>query len=289
MRISQRIDPRPKTSARSSTVSSCAAGLLGSHVRGRPDHRAGPRVARVGAGAHRADAARVAPAPERLLLVDDAPLVENLGQPPVHHLDLAEAADHHVRRLQVAVDDAPGVGVRHRLADLLEDREEPGPVVRRVFAGLQQRGQGSAPDQLHRDIQPAVREPADLVDRDDTRVLELAADLGLLDEPADHLGVVAVLLQDDLDGQVAAEVDVPALEDRPHAAAGDLADQLVAAGSPARSGISVERGLTGRRSSAEPSRSRTRGTGPMASPRVSRTPETGNGAVAPETGRRGPW
>ena len=59
-------------------------------------------------------------------------------------------------------------------------------------------------------------------------MLELAADLRLLDEPADHLGVVAVLLQEDLDGQVAAEVGVAALEDDAHAAAGDLAEELVA-------------------------------------------------------------
>ena len=41
-------------------------------------------------------------------------------------------------------------------------------------------------------------------------MLELAADLRLLDEPgaAHHLGSVAMLLQQDLDGQAAAQVDV---------------------------------------------------------------------------------
>ena len=165
---------------------------------------------------------------DRPLLVGHAPLVEHLGQAPVHDLDLAEAADHDVRRLQVAVDHAPRVGVGHRLADLLEDREESHPVLVRAPARRQQRRQGAAPDQLHRDEQPAVGEPAQLVDRDDPRVLELAADLRLLDEPADHLGVVAVLLPDHLDGQVAAEVEVAALEDRAHPAPGELADELVA-------------------------------------------------------------
>ena len=51
---------------------------------------------------------------------------QDLGQAPVHHLHLAERADHHVRGLQVAVDHAPRVRVGHRLADLLEDREEAG-------------------------------------------------------------------------------------------------------------------------------------------------------------------
>ena len=50
-------------------------------------------------------------------------------------------------------------------------------------------------------------------------MLELAADLRLLDEPADHLGLVAVLLPQDLDGQVAAQVGIVPLEDHAHAAA----------------------------------------------------------------------
>ena len=65
---------------------------------------------------------------------------------------------------------------------------EPRPVLRRALAVLQQRGQGAAADQLHRDIEPAVGKLAQLVDRDDPRMLELAADLRFLDEPSDHLG-----------------------------------------------------------------------------------------------------
>ena len=41
-------------------------------------------------------------------------------------------------------------------------------------------------------------------------------------------GRLACSLQEHLDGQVAAQVDVPAREDGPHAAAGDLAGELVA-------------------------------------------------------------
>ena len=51
---------------------------------------------------------------------------------------------------------------------------------------------------------------AQLVDRHDARVLQLAGDLRLLDEPAHEVGVVAVLLEQHLDGQVAAEVGVAA-------------------------------------------------------------------------------
>ena len=67
-------------------------------------------------------------------------------------------------------------------------------------------------------------------------MLELAGDLRLLDEPADHLGAVAVLLEDDLDGHVAADIDVAALEHDAHAPASDLAEKLVAPGVSRRSG-----------------------------------------------------
>ena len=52
------------------------------------------------------------------------PLGQDLGQAPVHHLDLAEVAYHDVGRFQIAMDHAPGVGISDRLADLLEDVEE---------------------------------------------------------------------------------------------------------------------------------------------------------------------
>ena len=73
-----------------------------------------------------------------------------------------------------------------------------------------------------------VAEPADVVDRHHARMLQLAADLGLFDEPPGDFGPIGVLLQQHLDGQVAAQVDVAAAQHGPHAAAGDLARQLVA-------------------------------------------------------------
>src|SRR3954451_24873147 len=73
-----------------------------------------------------------------------------------------------------------------------------------------------------------VVEGAQLVDRDHAGVLQLAGDLGLLDEPSDQVGVLAMLLEQDLDGQVAAEVAVAPLDDNAHAAAGNLAKKLEA-------------------------------------------------------------
>ena len=97
-------------------------------------------------------------------------------------------------------------------------------------------GQGTALDQFHREIRAGILEDAELIDRDDARMLELAADLRLLDEPVDELGTVAVPLEQDLDGQVAPEVGVASLEDRAHSAAGDLAQQLIAIASRGRIG-----------------------------------------------------
>src|SRR5271165_6589764 len=61
-------------------------------------------------------------------------------------------------------------------------------------------------------------------------MLELAADLGLLDEPADELRTLAVLVEQDLDSQLASQVRVPSPEDRPHAAPRDLTEELVTTG-----------------------------------------------------------
>ena len=79
-------------------------------------------------------------------------------------------------------------------------------------------------DQLHGEVGSAVGERAQLVDRNDARVLELAADLGLLEEASAKGGVVLVMLEEDLDGQLPAEVLVSASQHGPHAAAGNLAE-----------------------------------------------------------------
>ena len=56
---------------------------------------------------------------------------------------------------------------------------------------------------------------AQLVDRDDAGVLELPADLRLLDESPDHVHFVAVLLAQDFQRHVAVKVGISALEDAP--------------------------------------------------------------------------
>ena len=185
VRISQRIAPRPKTSARSSTCDRPRPAP----ARG-PCRRASPGRCRPGIRSpnpcrpRRPDPLSRPRAGRPLALVGHAPFGEDLGQAPVHHLDLAEGAHHHVGRLEVAVDHAAGVGVGDRLADLLEDRQEPRDVEGRVGALGQQRGQGPASDQLHRQERPAVGERARA--RRPARssgCWSMAADLRLLDEP----------------------------------------------------------------------------------------------------------
>ena len=70
---------------------------------------------------------------------------------------------------------------------------------------------------------------ADLVDRHDPRMIEVGRRLGLGVEALD-VGLVGELAgQDHLEGDGAVEADLPGLEDDAHAAAGDLADDLVVA------------------------------------------------------------
>ena len=138
-------------------------------------------------------------------LVRDFPAGQDLGQAPVHDLDLAEGADHDVGRLQVAVDDAPAVGEADRLADLLERLQQPRPV-----GGLHLVGQGLPGDELHGQERGAVGQRAEGVDRRDARVLQLGGDLRLADEA---VGVGPG--QQDLEGDVAVEGEVAGGEDPP--------------------------------------------------------------------------
>ena len=81
--------------------------------------------------------------------------------------------------------------------------------------------QGLASHQLHGEERPAA-EAADVVNRHDARMLQLAADLRFLKEPPRHVRAAGVLLEQHLDREVSAQVDVSAAKDRPHAATGDL-------------------------------------------------------------------
>jgi hypothetical protein len=154
------------------------------------------------------------------------PTREDLGQPPVHHLDLAEGADHHVGRLKVAVDDVVGVGVADGLANGLEDRQQPAAVGRCVGPLLQDRFERAPLDELHRQEGPAIGEGADLVHDGDAGVLQLAGDPRLAEEALGRERIGWVALGQQLDGDVPVEGGIAGTIDDSHAAVADLIAQF---------------------------------------------------------------
>ena len=84
------------------------------------------------------------------------------------------------------MDHAAGVGIGHRLRDGREYRKEAGQVLGRGRPGRQQSRPAFVPStSFMLKIRPLVGERPQLVDRHDAGMLQLAADLRLLDEPAD--------------------------------------------------------------------------------------------------------
>ena len=122
------------------------------------------------------------------------------------------------------MDHVPRMGIRHRVADADEDVEQP---AQRVIAFLvfQDFGEAAALDHLHREETAAIRMHAELMDRHDVGMFELAGDLGLFDEAGLH--VVVGMVEQKLDGDFAANVLIDGPHDRPHAAARDFAFDLV--------------------------------------------------------------
>ena len=97
----------------------------------------------------------------------------HLFHAPIHHINFAELPHHDVFRFEVAVNHPPAVGEGDALAQALEDAEELCRPGRRAGAGSAYSvGQGAAADELHGVIEPAVRQPAEVVDGRDRRVLQ---------------------------------------------------------------------------------------------------------------------
>ena len=77
-----------------------------------------------------------------------------------------------------------------------------------------------APDEPHGVIGPAVGVVAQAVDGDDPGVLQAAGDLGLDQEPGAAVGVVGVVVEDLLEGDLAVQLGVEGDEDLAQAALG---------------------------------------------------------------------
>ena len=150
-------------------------------------------------------------------------------QPPVHHEDLAEAAEHDVFRLQVAVDHAVGVGEGDRVSHFHENRQ---------VLGQRLLGQGIVPgrslDAFHCVEQCPVFIRSQIIDGHDIGMVQVSGGNGLGDELvllAFALGPGAQHFDRDpaIEGRLARRVDDT------HAPLPDLVEQLVVGGFRRRS------------------------------------------------------
>jgi hypothetical protein len=151
------------------------------------------------------------------------------GESQVGQLDdelVLLAADEEVGRLDVAVDDVLQVGVVQGAAGL--DHDLPRLLRVQPALALDVLVQVDAVDELHGEEVGAVGLGA-LVQGDDVLVAELLGGPGLAAEALDHGGLGGHLGRHHLEGDLAAGLGVARPVDGPHAAAGDVREDLVLA------------------------------------------------------------
>ena len=104
------------------------------------------------------------------------------------------------------------------------------------------RGQVATADELHREPEATVSVEPELVDGHDAGVVELARDLGLLEEALPQAGRALRIDRqgDDLHREVSPELLVDHLEHPPHATATDLPQDPVARGQGGPFGQALE-------------------------------------------------
>jgi hypothetical protein len=141
-----------------------------------------------------------------------------LGQAPVDHDGVAVRADQDVAGLEIAVDDAVRVGVRHRLGGAQEVGQERQPRVERGGGG-ERVAEVAALDGAHREERLAAGPAPGVVHRHDRRMLQRGGDHHLAHEAA----LVAATAQHLLHDHGAAEVPVARAADAPEPAARQLA------------------------------------------------------------------
>ena len=166
--------------------------------------------------------ASVAVAVSRIERATRGVLLAKAGEPEVEQLR-PRARQHHVRGLQVPVDDAPAVGRVERRADLAGDPD-------RLIRGERPPGETLRErlplDQLHDEIRGSAF-GSDVVQRADVRVGERGDDLRLALEPLPHLVVARETRRKHLDRDVPPEPRVPRAPDLAHPARAEEGEDLV--------------------------------------------------------------
>ena len=143
------------------------------------------------------------------------------GDAEVGDLHAPLGVDHQVLGLEVAVDDARRVRVREPGEHALEHAAELGRL-----EPTHPRAQRTARHVLHGDVtHPVVLE--DVEHGDDALVVERAGQPRLADEPADHLGVLALELQQLLQRHEPVELDLAGQVHASHPAPAQLPHDLV--------------------------------------------------------------
>ena len=146
-----------------------------------------------------------------------------LGQAEIEDLDQAVGGDEDVLGLQVAVDDAAAVRRGQAAGDLLRVRQG---LAQRQRAAAERAAQRLAVEQLGDDVGPPVG-GADVVDRDDVRVVERGGGARFQLEAVEALRIGREARRQHLDGDVAAEARIAGPIDLAHAAGAEQRDDLV--------------------------------------------------------------
>ena len=193
----QRVQQGAETIQVAAGVDRLPLGLLRRHVFGRPHHVAGGRETRI---------------------------AEQPGDAEVGEFQTAVGGQEQVARLDVAVDDAPVVRVAQRPADVDAHLRHLAPIER--ASPPQFLLQAVAVDQFHRIEQVALL-LAEAEQPNDVRMVELAKRLDLGLEPDAKAFFLGQGGGEQLDRGRLARLAVNAFVDRPHAAAAELADNLI--------------------------------------------------------------
>ncbi len=156
--------------------------------------------------------------------VGQAGLAGDLGQAEVGDADRAVGGEEDVGGLDVAVDDAAGVGSGEAVGGLGDDRQGLGW---RERTAADPGAQALAAAEGHGDEHAAVLALADVVDRADVGAVEGRGGPGFVDEALAGLGVVGELGREELEGHGAPELEVVGLVDDAHGAAADLSEDAV--------------------------------------------------------------